>query len=59
MHSSCSKEIHPPVLSGEEGEKIELKNKAHSHGCIATEPEGSALLRKHLRILEFMVCWRE
>lgn len=34
MHSSCSNEIHLPVLSGEEEEKVELKNKAHGHSCI-------------------------
>lgn len=59
MHSSCSNEIHLPFLSSEEGEKVELKNKAHGHGCIMTELKGSALLAKHLRLLEFMVCWRE
>lgn len=56
MHSSCSNEINLPVLSGEEGEKVELKNKAHGHGCITTELKGSALLWKHLRLLEFMAC---
>lgn len=56
MHRSCSNEIHLSVLSGEEGEKVELKKKAHGHGCITTELKGSALLGKHLRLLEFMVC---
>lgn len=59
MHSSCFSEIHLPVLSGKEGETVELKNKACGHGCIATELKGSVLLGIHLRLLEFMLCWRK
>lgn len=59
MHSSCFNEIHLPILSGKEGETVKLKIKSHGHGCITTDLKGYALVGKHLRLLEFMVCWRD
>lgn len=44
---------------GEEGEDTELQNQAHGQDCIITERKDTALLGKHLRLVEFMVFWRQ